>query len=63
MKRIQRPRRLAPKPHHTPSQVGTDIQDNKCSWLVVQALDRATPQQRKHLEAHYGKHEASSVSG
>jgi farnesyl diphosphate synthase len=41
--------------------VGTDIQDNKCSWLVVQALDRATPQQRKQLEAHYGKHEESSV--
>jgi farnesyl diphosphate synthase len=41
--------------------VGTDIQDNKCSWLVVQALDRATPAQRKALEAHYGKHDASSV--
>lgn len=42
-------------------KVGTDIQDNKCSWLVVQALDRASPQQRKALEAHYGKHEPASV--
>ena len=41
--------------------MGTDIQDNKCSWLVVQALSRATPAQRKVLETHYGKHEESSV--
>ena len=31
-------------------KVGTDIQDNKCSWLVVQALDKATPAQRAVLE-------------
>lgn len=35
----------------TLTQVGTDIQDNKCSWLVVQALQRATPAQRK--VSHY----------
>ena len=35
-------------------KVGTDIQDNKCSWLVVQALGRATPAQKKILEANYG---------
>jgi farnesyl diphosphate synthase len=35
--------------------VGTDIQDNKCSWLVVQALDRVTPKQRKILEDNYGQ--------
>lgn len=34
---------------------GTDIQDNKCGWLVVQALDRATPEQRKILEDNYAK--------
>ncbi|GAB5035050.1 farnesyl diphosphate synthase [Nannochloropsis oceanica] len=43
-------------------KVGTDIQDNKCSWLVVQALDKATPAQRKILETHYGKHEEASVA-
>ena len=30
-------------------KIGTDIQDNKCSWLVCQALDRATPEQRTSL--------------
>lgn len=43
-------------------KVGTDIQDNKCSWLVVQALDRASPAQRKVLETHYGRHEEASVA-
>src|SRR3546814_22826 len=31
-------------------KIGTDIQDNKCGWLVVQALQRATPAQRQVLE-------------
>jgi len=34
-------------------KIGTDIQDNKCSWLVVQALSRATPEQRTILEENY----------
>ncbi|KAI1762719.1 terpenoid synthase [Hypoxylon sp. FL1150] len=41
-------------PEHI-GKIGTDIQDNKCSWLVNQALKIATPAQRKTLEAHYGK--------
>ncbi|KAK7732981.1 Farnesyl pyrophosphate synthetase [Botryosphaeria dothidea] len=36
-------------------KVGTDIKDNKCSWLVVQALMIATPGQRKVLEDNYGR--------
>jgi len=36
-------------------KVGTDIQDNKCSWLVVQALDRVTAAQRRVLESNYGQ--------
>ena len=31
-------------------KVGTDIEDNKCSWLVVQALSRASDEQRSLLE-------------
>lgn len=31
-------------------KVGTDIQDNKCSWLVVECLRRVTPDQRWILE-------------
>jgi farnesyl diphosphate synthase len=31
-------------------KIGTDIQDNKCSWLVVQALAKASPQQRQVLQ-------------
>ena len=42
-------------------KVGTDIQDKKCSWLVVQALNRATPAQRKVLEDNYGQHDMAKV--
>ena len=35
-------------------KIGTDIEDNKCSWLVVQALARVNPKQRELLEANYG---------
>ena len=36
-------------------KIGTDIKDNKCSWLINQALLRATPEQRKVLEENYGR--------
>jgi len=36
-------------------KIGTDIMDNKCSWLVNQALKIATPDQRKVLEGNYGR--------
>lgn len=42
-------------------KVGTDIQDNKCSWLVVQALDRANEAQNKILLENYGQHDAKKV--
>jgi farnesyl diphosphate synthase len=42
--------------------VGTDIQDNKCSWLVCTALADATPAQRATIEAHYGKEEPAAVA-
>eukprot|EP00898_Chlorokybus_atmophyticus_P002703 jgi/Chlat1/3433/Chrsp23S03759 len=43
-------------------KVGTDIEDNKCSWLVVQALKRANPQQKQLLEENYGKHDSNAVA-
>ena len=43
-------------------KVGTDIQDNKCSWLVVQALLRATPAQQKVLRDNYGKWDDQCVA-
>ncbi|KAK4467050.1 farnesyl pyrophosphate synthase [Cladorrhinum samala] len=36
-------------------KIGTDIMDNKCSWLVNQALAIVTPEQRKILEENYGR--------
>lgn len=42
-------------------KIGTDIEDNKCSWLVVQALSRATPEQLKVLHNNYGRKEESKV--
>jgi len=39
----------------TLGKIGTDIQDNKCSWLVNQALKKCTSEQRKVLEANYGR--------
>ncbi|XP_065901608.1 farnesyl pyrophosphate synthase-like [Dysidea avara] len=42
-------------------KVGTDIEDNKCSWLVVQALSRATSDQRALLEVNYARNDASCV--
>ncbi|XP_077978776.1 farnesyl pyrophosphate synthase-like [Glandiceps talaboti] len=38
----------------TTGKIGTDIADNKCSWLVVQALQRADPSQRLVLQENYG---------
>jgi len=32
----------------------TDIEEGKCTWLVVVALQRATPEQRRSLEECYG---------
>ncbi|XP_046662287.1 farnesyl pyrophosphate synthase-like isoform X2 [Homalodisca vitripennis] len=42
-------------------KIGTDIQDGKCSWLAVVALQRCTPDQRKILEECYGSHDPEKV--
>lgn len=42
----------------TPEQIGkigTDIKDNKCSWVVNQALLKCNAAQRKLLDENYGK--------
>ena len=31
-------------------KVGTDIEESKCSWLIIQALKKANPEQRDQLE-------------
>ncbi|SAL96311.1 hypothetical protein [Absidia glauca] len=41
-------------------KIGTDIQVNKCSWLINQALAKANPEQRKVLDDNYGKKDAGA---
>ena len=45
-------------PEHI-GKIGTDIMDNKCSWLVNQALLIVTPEQRKVLEENYGQKDST----
>lgn len=40
-------------------KIGTDIQDNKCSWLINQAIARCTPEQRAVLDANYGRKDSA----
>jgi farnesyl diphosphate synthase len=45
----------------TPEQIGkigTDILDNKCSWVVNTALKLANPGQRRVLDENYGRKDA-----
>lgn len=43
-------------------KIGTDIQDNKCSWLIIQALKAANEHQVKCLQDNYGRKDAEAVS-
>ena len=36
-------------------KIGTDIQDNKCSWLVNTALRKCNAEQRRLLDQNYGR--------
>ncbi|RAK71065.1 ketoacyl-synt-domain-containing protein [Aspergillus fijiensis CBS 313.89] len=37
----------------TTGKVGTDIVERKCTWLLVEALERTTPEQMQHLEVAF----------
>ncbi|KAJ4768902.1 Farnesyl pyrophosphate synthase [Rhynchospora pubera] len=43
-------------------KIGTDIEDFKCSWLVVQALERANDAQKTLLSENYGKTDPECVA-
>lgn len=45
----------------TLGKIGTDIQDNKCSWLICSALKVATPEHRAVIEENYGKDDAECI--
>jgi farnesyl diphosphate synthase len=42
-------------------KIGTDIQDNKCGWLIVQAKGLASPEQLQILKDNYAKKADSNV--
>nr|UBI61886.1 farnesyl diphosphate synthase [Panax vietnamensis] len=43
-------------------KIGTDIEDFKCSWLVVKALELSDEEQKKFLHENYGKDDPASVA-
>lgn len=43
-------------------KIGTDIQDNKCGWVINKALKIATPEQRSVLDDNYGRKNADNES-
>jgi len=47
---------------NTIGKIGRDIEENKCSWLIVQAILHATPAQKKLLEQHYGRDNPEDVA-
>jgi len=43
-------------------KIGTDIEDFKCSWLVVKALELSSEEQKKVLYENYGKSGPANVA-
>lgn len=43
------------------NQSGRDIEDGRCTWLIVVALQRATPAQKQVLIDNYGYHDPERV--
>lgn len=42
-------------------KIGTDINEGKCTWLSVVALQRATPQQKEIFKKYYGVNNPEAV--
>ncbi|XP_067015784.2 farnesyl pyrophosphate synthase [Anabrus simplex] len=42
-------------------KIGTDIQEGKCTWLAVVALQRMTPEQRALFEDSYGSSDPAKI--
>ena len=43
-------------------KIGTDIQDGKCSWVIVNAMQKASPSQKQILKQNYGQLEDKAVA-
>jgi len=43
-------------------KIGTDIQDNKCSWMIVTALEHMSVEDRQLVKKHYGKSGVEDVA-
>lgn len=43
-------------------KIGTDVEDNKCGWLIVQALPRCSEAQRAVIERNYGQNDPVKVA-
>lgn len=39
----------------TTGKIGTDIENNKCSWLAVVCMQRANNEQKEIMKECYGK--------
>jgi farnesyl diphosphate synthase len=43
-------------------KIGTDIEDNKCGWLICKGLEKMTAGQKQILQDNYGKKDPSCVA-
>lgn len=43
-------------------KIGTDIQDGKCSWLIVKALEKCSDDDKELFRMNYGKHSADCIA-